>query len=81
MATKLTLTLDEKVIKAAEKYSAEKGMDLSTMIEEYLKNFIPKERVIEKGASIMELKGILGKVPEDFDYREERYKYLMEKHK
>jgi hypothetical protein len=51
------------------------------LIEEYLKNFIPKKRVIEKGASIMELKGILGKVPEDFDYREERYKYLMEKHK
>ncbi len=81
MTTKLTLTLDANLIEAAQKYSAEKGIDLSTMIEDYLKNVIPKNRVVEKGASIMELKGILGKAPEDFDYREERYKYLMEKHK
>ncbi|MCE2996121.1 MAG: DUF6364 family protein [Cyclobacteriaceae bacterium] len=81
MTTKLTITLDASVINAAQKYSAEKGIDLSTMVEEYLKNIIPKNRVVEKGASIMELKGILGKAPDDFDYREERYKYLMEKYK
>lgn len=81
MTTKLTLNLDANVIEAAQKYSAEKGIDLSTMVEDYLKNVIPKNRVSEKGASIMELKGILGKVPEDFDYRDERYRYLMDKHK
>jgi hypothetical protein len=29
----------------------------------------------------MELKGILGKVPPDFDYDEELFKYIKEKHK
>jgi hypothetical protein len=40
-----------------------------------------KKYAVEKRSSVMELKGILGKAPNDFDYREERYRYLMEKHK
>jgi hypothetical protein len=81
MTAKLTLILDAKVIEAAKEYSAEKGIDLSSVVEDYLKVLIPKRSAIEKRASIMELKGILGEAPKDFDYREERYKYLMEKHK
>jgi len=80
MNAKLTLSLDEKVIEAAERYSVEKGLNLSKVIEEYLKNLIPSLPTPKK-SSIMELKGILEKVPKDFDYKEERYKYLIEKHK
>ena len=81
MNAKLTLSLDEKILEAAEKYSSEKGVSLSEVVEDYLKKLPPSKSKVEKKSSVLELKGILGKVPEDFDYREERYKYLMEKHK
>ncbi len=81
MNVKLTLNLDVEVIEAAKKYSIEKGVSLSEVVEEYLKKLSPSKSIVEKKSFIMELKGILGKVPKDFDYREERYKYLMEKHK
>ena len=81
MNAKLTLSLDEKILEAAEKYSSEKGVSLSEVVEDYLKKLSPSKPKVEKKSSVLELKGILGKVPEDFDYREERYKYLMEKHK
>lgn len=81
MNAKLTLSLDEKILEAAEKYSSEKGVSLSEVVEDYLKKLSPSKSKVEKKSSVLELKGILGKVPEDFDYREERYKYLMERHK
>ncbi|MFM9839854.1 MAG: DUF6364 family protein [Cyclobacteriaceae bacterium] len=81
MTTKLTLSLDAKVIEAAKKYAIEKGISLSEVVEEYLKRLAASKPITEKRSSVMELKGILGKAPKDFDYREERYKYLMEKHK
>jgi len=79
MTTKLTLSLDSKVIESAKKFSKQKGKSLSKLIEDYLVGITSKER--KRKSSIMELKGILGKVPPDIDYNEERYKYLMEKHK
>jgi Family of unknown function (DUF6364) len=81
MNAKLTLSLDSKVIEAAKKYSVENGVSLSEVVEEYFKRLIPKKPIKDKKSSIMELRGILGKAPKDFDYREERYKYLMEKYK
>ena len=81
MNAKLTLSLDEKILEAAEKYSSEKGVSLSEVVEDYLKKLSPSKPKVEKKSSVLALKGILGKVPEDFDYREERYKYLMGKHK
>jgi Family of unknown function (DUF6364) len=81
MNTKLTLSLDAKVVETAKKYAIEKGVSLSEVVEEYLKKLTPSKPAIKKRSSVMELKGILGKPPKDFDYREERYKYLMEKHK
>jgi neutral trehalase len=104
MNTKLTLSLDAKVIEAAKKYAIEKGLSLSEAVEGYLKNLTLSKHKTEKRSSVSELKGILentegtegentkkrsimelrgigGNVPNDFDYREERYDYLMKKHK
>lgn len=81
MSTKLTLSLDSKVIESAKRFSKEKGTSLSKLVEEYLKNLQPLRSKTKKKSSIMELRGILGTAPKDFDYREERYKYLMEKYK
>ena len=81
MNTKLTLSLDAKVVETAKKYSDEKGLSLSEIVEGYLKKLSPSKSRKKKKSSIMDLCGIGGSVPKDFDYREERYKYLMEKHK
>lgn len=82
MATKLTLSLDSKVIEAAKRYSEKKGTSISKMVEEYLRRITLSDhkKKITKN-SLMDLKGILGKVPPDFDFKEERFKYLMEKYK
>ncbi len=82
MNAKLTLSLDEKILEAAEKYSSEKGVSLSEVVEDYLKKLpSSKKTILERKSSIMDLCGIAGSVPKDFDYKEERYKYLVEKHK
>jgi hypothetical protein len=83
MNSTLTLELDSEVIEAAEKYSHEKGLSLAQVVEEYLTKLstAPIKPNEKQRSSILELRGIGGTVPKDFDYKEERYKYLMEKHK
>jgi hypothetical protein len=81
MQSRLTLSLDSKVIDEAKKTSKRKGLSLSKIVENYLRDFSsPPAKKVSSKASIMELKGILGKVPKDFDYKEELYKILEEKH-
>lgn len=65
---KLTLNLDSKVIEAAKKYSEKKGF--SKLVEDYFKK-ITRGNQPKKNSknSLMSLKGILGKVPADFDYK------------
>ncbi|MDX1666550.1 MAG: DUF6364 family protein [Saprospiraceae bacterium] len=38
MATKLTLTIDKKIIQKAKKYAKREGRSLSNLIEDYLKS-------------------------------------------
>ena len=71
MNLKLTLELDAEVIEAAEKYSLEHGLSLSQVVESYLKELAPLKPANKNRSSVLELKGILGKAPDDFDYREE----------
>lgn len=79
MNTKLTLSLDSKVIEEAKKYSGKKGVSLSKIIEEYLVR-LTSPRVKKRKPSIKELRGILGDAPSDFDYKKEVREYLYEKH-
>ncbi len=81
MATKLTLSLDGKVIERAKRYSQKKGTSLSKLVEDYFNKLTQGTNVQKKISSLQELKGIGGPAPKDFDYKEERYKYLMEKYK
>jgi hypothetical protein len=80
MTTKLTLSLDSRVIERAKRYSQKKGTSLSKLVEAFLER-LTSSPARQPKRSIMELKGIGGKVPADFDYKEERYKYLMKKYK
>jgi ribosomal protein L5 len=79
MTSKVTLSIDSKVIEAAKKYSEKKGVSLSKIIEDYLSK-ITSSKTKKTNSSIKELSGILGEVPADFDYKEAITEYLIEKH-
>lgn len=82
MARKLTLSLDEKVIAAAKRYSEKKGISISKLVEEYLRKImLSNQKKRQARSSLTAIKGILGKVPSDFDYKAERDKYLAGKYK
>lgn len=72
MNTKLTLTIEEDVIKIAKEYAREKGQSLSELVENYFKLITIDRRTIvpeELSPRVRRLRGIL-KVDEDFDYKE-----------
>ncbi len=81
MNSKITLTINSDVVKSARQLSKKKGESLSKIVEGYLKKISKPIRTNKKKSSVTELKGILGKAQKDFDHKEERYKYLMEKYK
>ncbi len=80
MNTKLTLTIEQTIIKKAKSYAKEKGRSLSDIIENYLKA-ITKEQKIEEELSpfITSLRGSF-KSPESFDYKKELSQGLSEKY-
>lgn len=80
MNAKLTLSIDSKVIESAKKLSKKRGESISKMVEDYLIK-ISKPLKRPSKSSIVELRGIGGSVPENFDYKKEIYEYLMEKYK
>jgi hypothetical protein len=79
MNTKLTLSIDSKIIESAKKYSKKKGISLSKVVEEYLKKIASSSRSNKNKPSLKELRGILGKAPEDFNYKNELGKMLEDK--
>ncbi len=58
MITKLTLSIDEEVIKKAKQLSRRKGKSISKMVEEYLTNISEregeKESIVDRIDKIME---------------------------
>lgn len=81
MNTKLTLTIEQSIIKKAKAYARKKGRSLSDIIENYLKVVASEEGMdeIELTPTVKSLKGSF-KLPKDFDYKEELSKGLSEKH-
>lgn len=79
MATKLTLRIDEKLIKAAKKYSASKGKSVSRLVSEYFQALVNEKLNEEENLTptVKSLKGILkGKKISEKDYK----KHLEEKY-
>lgn len=79
MATKLTLSLDSKIIEAAKKYSEKKGISLSKIVEEYLAR-ITGPKIVSSKRSVKELRGIAGPVASDFDYKKAVRDHVFDKH-
>jgi hypothetical protein len=87
MTTKLTLSIDEDVIKKAKQISRRKGKSLSKMIEDYFKNISEKEG--EKKLAISRIDKIMEpyrskiKIPVNGSYkdiiRQWRYQDYMNK--
>ncbi len=73
MNTKLTLTLDERVINKAKIYARKRGSSLSGIVENYLKA-VTKNSVgntdNELSPLVKSLKGSFT-APSDFDYKKE----------
>jgi hypothetical protein len=81
MTTKLTLTMEDKVIDSAKKYARQKGKSLSDIIENYLKSISTYEiRTKDLSPKVARLKGII-KLPEDFDYKKEIGNALIKKYR
>jgi hypothetical protein len=81
MNTKLTLTIEQTIIKKAKKYARQKGRSLSDIIENYLK-IITKDKEksdIEITPLTKSLKGSF-KAPDEFNYKKQLTKGLSEKY-
>jgi hypothetical protein len=80
MTTKLTLTVEESVIKKAKLYAKHTGRSLSEIIENYLELLTEENQ--DKEQLSPRLKKIVGavKLPDDFDEKNELRAYLENKH-
>ena len=81
MTTKLTLTLDDKVIRGAKRYAKAKGRSVSELVESYFKSLteLDGDQSNELTPSVKSLMGSF-KAPKGFDYKkvlqdEKRRKY------
>jgi Family of unknown function (DUF6364) len=81
MTTKLTLTIEEKVISSAKKYAQKQGKSLSNLVENYLKSIGSKEASLNSlSPKIEKLMGVIKLTP-DFNYKKELGNSLSKKYK
>ena len=83
MDKKLTLSLNQRVIEKAKNYAKQHGTSLSRMIEAYFESLTSQQNdttEFETTPLVESLSGVI-QLPESFDYKEARTKYLNEKHK
>ena len=81
MSTKLTLTIEEKVIASAKRYAQKKGKSLSHIVENYLMSITSKENSDEAiSPKVLKIMGVI-KLPEDFNYKKELGSIISKKYK
>ena len=72
MKTKLTLTIEKKLIEVTKQYANEKWQSLSEMVENYFKLVTVDRRKIEEAQlspKVRKLRGII-KTDKNFDYKQ-----------
>lgn len=82
MNTKLTLSIEKKVIEQAKVYAKNNGRSLSDLIEHFLMSLIrktKKEDEIEISPLVKSMQGII-KLPKDFDYKKDKEERLVKKY-
>ncbi len=80
MITKLTLTIDKKIIDAAKKHAKKNGKSLSALVENYLKTMTTREQSSERLSPKIESLIGVAKVGNDFNEKEEIGSMLIKKH-
>ncbi len=82
MNTKLTLTIEQEIIKKAKEYAKDRNRSLSNIIENYLK-ILTKEEISKNSNKlnpiVKSLKGSF-KMPKNMDYKKELRNRLEEKY-
>ncbi|MEO6882459.1 MAG: DUF6364 family protein [Bacteroidia bacterium] len=81
MNTKLTLSIEPELIKEIKKYSHQKGISISKIVQDYFTILTQKNKQKKKSA-VDELSGMIEDldIPENFNAETEREKYLLKKH-
>lgn len=81
MNTKLTLTIEQRLIEKAKEYAKGKGRSLSDIVENYFKAIVKEEGIVQSESTPIadSLRGSF-KAPKDFDYKKELTKSLTEKY-
>lgn len=81
MNTKLTLTIEEKVIDSAKQYAQKKGKSLSHIVENYLMSISSNEKKTDNlSPKVAKLMGVI-KLPKDFNYKKELSTLISKKYK
>lgn len=80
MATKLTLTVEEGVIKNAKSYARQTGRRLSELVGRYLETLtVEHGEITQISPKLRKLVGAV-KLPADFDEKKELGAYFENKH-
>ncbi len=80
MTTKLTLTIEERVIKIAKKYAEKKGRSLSGLVENYLKTLSSEDSITNDiTPRVRRLRGAV-KFPDNFDFKSMLEEKILKKH-
>ena len=80
MTTKLTLTVEESVIKKAKSYARHTGRSLSELVESYLDSLTEEDKDnTQLSPALKKIVGVV-KIPQDFDEETELRNYLETKH-
>ena len=81
MVSKLTLSMNKKVIDRAKKYAKRKNTSLSKLIEAYLqKASLDEKDEPDISPLVKSLSGVI-KLPKDFDSKKAYSDYLSEKYR
>lgn len=86
METKLTLRMDERIIKAAKRYARKRGTSLSRLVADYLEMISSKNTPSEDAPTfemtpiLSEISGVLRKTSSKKDVRNEYRKHLEKKY-
>ncbi len=82
MTTKLTLRLDDTVIRKAKKTASKKGVSLSRMVEDYFKSVGEQEQhEVRESPVLYEVSGVLSGKQDASQLRAGYRKHLAEKYR
>ncbi len=82
MNTKLTLNIEQELIKTAKKYAKERQQSLSSLVQNFFKVLELEDKQQEKikiSHELEELSGII-KLDNDYDYKEDYKNHIIEKY-